>query len=1040
MNDIYRYDVTFVTDQPPELVTSAVFGMPACLTIKSPGHDPRVIQGVAASIEALGGVAGEQASQLRRYTLTIVPRLWLLRHRRQNRIFQNKSIPEIVSKVLAGAGMQDSDCHWRADKKAYPPLPFVYQRGETDYDFFRRILASAGIFFFYEHASGFLDSMFGGAASAVAGAVGAAADMIGGAIGAAVSTVESATGMVPVLCFGDEAGHTAAVAASALGGLADEALHAGLDALAGAIGGVAGEAIEAVASAVEEPSDTLAFDDDQGSNAQVERVYQFEMKKTLRTKELRMLDRDVETAQSWVGVARTGDATASLNLSVGLSLAGSLSGGGLAGGLSAGVSVGASFDVDAPTIPASELRQELYQTDHAVWQDTRPPGLGPWVSLSAGQSAAGMALPQATIAAAIGNFNFDGAKGRRMRVELERTRRKYQEGGGKSDCRRMGAGYRFTLASHPIKMLNGEYTVTALDVEGVHPDFLEKGGAVYRNRFRCIPSSVAARPKRPKRRPKPGMEVARVVDYSGGQDVGLEANPAGYVRVRFRWDILDDAYATPRGVLRLGSAYKGEPHDDPYSVWLPVVQPWAGAGYGAQFIPREGMEVLVGFLEDQSERPVILGCLYSNENQPPWPEYIDHQKVGIRSQTRPANGGWSELSIDDRQDNEVVRFRAQRDMYEDVINDHTQTVGVRQTVGVGADQSIAVGQDRMIEVQRNQSHKIHGDTREEVAGTQRLEVKRNSEATVHENASVTIGGRLSQSAGERSMTAFGDHYLLKVAGDMTTVVGEKDPSKGNYAISTKRSFIVSSDDAVRLFATKAIELACGDSCVQIKPDGVRIKAKSLVLEGASVSVVGNGPALHLTDDAELVSKSIRMLTTQSSIILDQDAKVKGMRVLLNCGDGDSRSSGDGSTVPETKPFSVKVSDPDFKPYAGKQYVLVAAEKRFTGTVGADGTVEQSIPKSATSADLTVWEETYPTGPRRHWAITIADTLPPASEIAGVETRLANLGYRPGKSQSSEKVSTATRAAIAEFQTDHDLPATGEVDASTLGKLNERHAG
>ncbi|MGH7294282.1 MAG: contractile injection system protein, VgrG/Pvc8 family, partial [Polyangiaceae bacterium] len=144
INDLYRYDVTFVTSQPPELVTSAIFGMPACLTIKSPGNDPRVIQGIASSIKALGGVPGEQASKLRRYALTIVPRLWLLRRRRQNRIFQNKTVPEVITKVLAGVGIKDADCRWRVIPKNYPALPFVYQRAETDWDFFRRILASAG--------------------------------------------------------------------------------------------------------------------------------------------------------------------------------------------------------------------------------------------------------------------------------------------------------------------------------------------------------------------------------------------------------------------------------------------------------------------------------------------------------------------------------------------------------------------------------------------------------------------------------------------------------------------------------------------------------------------------------------------------------------------------------------------------------------------------------------------------------------------------------------------------------------------------------
>jgi hypothetical protein len=770
--------------------------------------------------------------------------------------------------------------------------------------------------------------------------------MLGGAIGSAISTVESATGMVPVLCFGDEAGQTAAVAASALGALADEALHAGLDAFAGAVGGVVGEAVEAVASAVEEPSDTLAFDDDQGSNAHVERVYQFEMKKTLRTKELRILDRDVETAKSWVGVARTGDAAASLNLSAGLSLAGSLSAGGLAGGLSAGVSVGARFDVDAPTIPASELRQELYQTDHAVWQDTRPPGLGPWVSLSAGQSAAGMALPQATIAAAIGNFNFDGTKGRRMRVELERTRRKYQEGGGKSDCRRMGAGYRFTLASHPIKMLNGEYTVTALDVEGIHPDFLEKGGAVYRNRFRCTPSSVAARPKRPKRRPKPGMEVARVVDYSGGQDVGLEANPAGYVRVRFRWDILDDAYATPRGVLRLGSAYQGEPHDDPYSVWLPVVQPWAGAGYGAQFIPREGMEVLVGFLEDQSERPVILGCLYSNENQPPWPESVDHQKVGIRSQTRPANGGWSELSIDDHQDNEVVQFRAQKDMREDVLNDRVTMVSHDRKTTIGHDSTLAVIHDRSVNVSNNQLHIVGGTDSRTVTGDVTDELRANVTLTVKGATSETLFGELHRTlkadvhvdSEAQTFLSFDDNYTERHKGHRTIIVGAK---------GAHRSATLHVEGAARTYAAKSIEvealeglsIVCGDSQLLFSPKGITVSAPTITFVGKEIDAKASKIAATSTGDLTLGAMTAKLQTAGAKMALDAtSAMLKAPQVKLGMGTGDTSQSVD---KPPTI-TKIQMKDPKGKPRSNARVLLTKGgkdgEQRMT-VLDADGNLE-----------------------------------------------------------------------------------------------------
>ena len=964
INDVYRYDVSFATDQPPELVTSALFGMPACLTMKSPGHDPRVIQGLAVSIEALGGVAGEQGSKRRRFSLSIVPRLWLLKHRRRNRIFQNKTVPEIVKAVLAGVDIHDSDCNWRANKPAYPPLPFVYQRGETDWDFFRRILASAGIFFFYEHASGFLDSLFGGAASAVAGAVGAAAGMLGGAVASAVSTVESATGMVPVLNFGDAAGHTAAVA-SGLGGVATDALQAGLGALGGAFGGAAGAAVSAVAGAVEEPSDTIAFDDDQGADADVDRVYEFTLKKELRTKELRMLDRDVEAAKSWVGVASVGDVSASLSLSAGvslsagLSLSGGTAGGGMtaataamAGGLSAAAGLGAGFDVDAPTIPAAMLRKEIYQEDLAVWQDAAGPNAPPAVALSASLIAGGVTVAATAQAGAFSQQA--AATAQRLRMELERTRRKYQEAHGRSDCRRMGAGYRFTLGAHPIKMVNGEYTVTALDVVGVHPDFLADGQAVYRNRFRCVPSHVAPRPKRPVRRPKPGMEVARVVGFIGADGPGLEANPAGYVRVRFRWDILDDDYATPRGSLEIGATDT----DDVYSVWLPIVQPWAGAGYGAQFIPREGMEVLVGFMDDQSERPVILGCLYSDASPPPWPAYVDHQKVGIRSQTRPANGGYSELSIDDRQGDELVQFRAQKDMREDVLNDRSATISHDRTTTVGHDTALSVEHDRRVSVTNDQVHSIGGTDTVTVKGEVSREFQANVTVSIKGSTRETLFGDLKRAhnadvqvdtLGETHVN-FEKDYTERHKGHRTVVVGTG---------AAHRSATLHVEGTARAYAAKPIEvesreglsILCGDSQLLISPKGITLSTPTLTLVAKEVEVRGGAVAVTSTGALTLCGQTVAARTSGAKMVLDaSSASLVAPQVKLGNGSGgDSPAADKPATITR-----IQMKDPQGQPRAnarillrkggkdGEQRMTVLDEKGVLELIG-DDSYEVSFP-------------------------------------------------------------------------------------------------
>src|SRR5580704_9258529 len=212
VNDVYRYDVTFATAVDEDTLHASLFGEPGCLTIKAPGYDPRVIQGIVASVEGLGGVPGEQGTGRRRYRLEIVPKLWLMKQRRKNRVFQQQSAPDIVNAMLTEVGMQASESRWRAVADDYPKLPFVYQRNESDFEFFRRVLADAGIFFYFEHASALLDILLPSAGAGVGASLG------GIGLSAGVRVGRSATEGTSVLNFAARASDTPSVVPTA-GGL-----------------------------------------------------------------------------------------------------------------------------------------------------------------------------------------------------------------------------------------------------------------------------------------------------------------------------------------------------------------------------------------------------------------------------------------------------------------------------------------------------------------------------------------------------------------------------------------------------------------------------------------------------------------------------------------------------------------------------------------------------------------------------------------------------------------------------------------------------
>jgi len=81
------------------------------------------------------------------YFLKIVPALWRTTLRRNNRIFQHLTLPEIVTKVLT---------EWQIEPELRLSAPYLkheyrVQYGETDYAFICRLLEEAGIAFFFTH-------------------------------------------------------------------------------------------------------------------------------------------------------------------------------------------------------------------------------------------------------------------------------------------------------------------------------------------------------------------------------------------------------------------------------------------------------------------------------------------------------------------------------------------------------------------------------------------------------------------------------------------------------------------------------------------------------------------------------------------------------------------------------------------------------------------------------------------------------------------------------------------------------------------------
>jgi type VI secretion system secreted protein VgrG len=82
------------------------------------------------------------------YWMEIVPWFWFLTRRKDCRIFQNMTVPDIVKEVFEKLGFSEYDIRLSG---TYDPLVNCVQYQETDFAFVSRLLESAGIYYFFEH-------------------------------------------------------------------------------------------------------------------------------------------------------------------------------------------------------------------------------------------------------------------------------------------------------------------------------------------------------------------------------------------------------------------------------------------------------------------------------------------------------------------------------------------------------------------------------------------------------------------------------------------------------------------------------------------------------------------------------------------------------------------------------------------------------------------------------------------------------------------------------------------------------------------------
>ncbi|MBN3840234.1 type VI secretion system tip protein VgrG [Burkholderia aenigmatica] len=134
-----------------------MLGKPVTVRIEQQDLSTRYLNGIVAR----ASLAGRRAERYYGYELIVRPWLWLATRRSDCRIFQNKTVPEIVQEVLSTYGFPIEN-HLA---ESYVPRDYCVQYNETDAAFVSRLMEFEGIYFWFRHAEDTHTLMLGDAMS-----------------------------------------------------------------------------------------------------------------------------------------------------------------------------------------------------------------------------------------------------------------------------------------------------------------------------------------------------------------------------------------------------------------------------------------------------------------------------------------------------------------------------------------------------------------------------------------------------------------------------------------------------------------------------------------------------------------------------------------------------------------------------------------------------------------------------------------------------------------------------------------------------------
>ncbi|WP_435870433.1 bacteriophage T4 gp5 trimerisation domain-containing protein [Helicobacter rodentium] len=337
-----------------------------------------------------------------------------------------------------------------------------------------------------------------------------------------------------------------------------------------------------------------------------------------------------------------------------------------------------------------------------------------------------------------------------------------------------------------------------------------------------------------------------------------------------------------------------------HTAFLRVSSPIASASSGFYHTPRVGDEVLISYLNNDIDMPIIIGSLYnpSNPALPSLPLASHQTSLSARTlnnssalQAENTNShhnliesGFNEITLSNLKEQEHIYLQAQRD-YEELIKHnftqtiqnnkesqvegaynerikkiHTQTIDLAKIVSIGGEYNtnVALSKDTIVGL----SHTLN------IGASNKLRVAKDSSEYVGEDKEVEIQGNLN--------TSIEQDESRNVGGDSKNQInkGYELYAANGISLNTEQQFNLSAKNYIDLSSTE-------DFSLQTKKQLTQVADSSYAKIESNYSVNAGNTIIHQVGDTSITAKGDCVIIKAGGVEVVIDSKglvVKGGEV------------------------------------------------------------------------------------------------------------------------------------------------------------------